>query len=610
MLLQKYTAIKILIPLIIGVIGGYFIANQTFIILVSAIILSSVILIFKFKKQNHFSLIWIPIGLMLSLRINPINLLSESSDFSTKCIMQGEVIKRSYSDSANDRFVVEGNIYLDNLKKEYFGNAVLILKKNSKNINPGNKIILSGKAELIKNYSLPTEKVSVFSALSENISMVVYCDTNRIKISESNLNYNYYLDNLKEIIKNNLREYTPPEILDYAYSVVTGDLSQIPKEEKKLFSLTGTIHVLNVSGLHIGLFAFLLFELLKGFKNKKFKFVLFSVLLVIFITLTGLQPPGVRAGLVALFYYLVYLKGRMINMLNIILFSAIFFVLISPNIIFSVSFQLSFAASLSIVIFYPIIFNKLNFGEKWLENYGILRVLLTSFLVSFTSGIFLNPLVAFYFGMFSTVSYISNLIIIPLYNLFIIFTFLGLIFSFASGVVASWFAYSSMLSLKIVKFLIIEFSNFNYSYLFSENLFFIELIISIGIIYFIVSKSRRHLFFRMSTILVIYSIFFGFIYSESDYNIYYRKDYSITKFKTQNNTELLFINDKSSFLYTKGDKKALEFLKDFADTDSLIICWNGNNGMIIRDELKKKFKVNDIYLEKNETQLFTKLLKN
>jgi len=189
-----------------------------------------------------------------------------------------------------------------------------------------------------------------------------------------------------------------------------GDLS---KELKKQFSAAGAMHVLAVSGLHTGILMSVLlglvtcFGLCKPLYEEHTKRVLLglivSMALVAFAVLTGLTPSVVRSVAMCSIFLLAWMCHRTSQMLNVLFASAFFILLFHPLDLYSVSFQLSYAAVFAIALFAP------GWNRILPKNYflGILGM-------SLAAQIGTMPISLYYFGQISNYFLLTNCIVLPL----------------------------------------------------------------------------------------------------------------------------------------------------------------------------------------------------
>lgn len=171
------------------------------------------------------------------------------------------------------------------------------------------------------------------------------------------------------------------------------------------------MHILAVSGLHVGIVFLIFSTLLRVLPSKKgFNFLRASILLLIvwgFALLTGFSPSVQRAGCMFSIIIIASAINRSTNILNSIFGSAFLILLINPNSIFEVGFQLSYSAVLGIVLIYPqlypLIATKNKFVNWWL---GIM-------VVSIAAQLSTLPLTLYYFHQFPNWFLLVNFVVIP-----------------------------------------------------------------------------------------------------------------------------------------------------------------------------------------------------
>jgi competence protein ComEC len=188
--------------------------------------------------------------------------------------------------------------------------------------------------------------------------------------------------------------------------------NDISKETYDDYKNAGAVHILALSGLHIGILLlviqFLLRPLNKLPNGKKMSLLLTVLLLWCFALLAGLSASIVRACTMFSFVaYALYLN-RPSNSFNILALSMFFILLfINPNLLFQVGFQMSYAAVLAIVWIYPL------FQKFWYPKIKPVRYIWQLLSVSIAAQLGVLPISLFYFHQFPGLFFISNLLIVP-----------------------------------------------------------------------------------------------------------------------------------------------------------------------------------------------------
>ena len=199
-------------------------------------------------------------------------------------------------------------------------------------------------------------------------------------------------------------------------SIITGDRAQLGEKIKDDFIKTGTVHVIAISGLNIAFIAAILLWFLGILRIPKKAATLLTLLFLVFYSLaTGSNPPIMRAVLMFAALTVGYLIGRDSDMPNTLSAAAFLMLLSNPKELFDPSFQLSFASVGSIIIFMPLLTDRLKLNrikkKSFLNNARIF--LLGGAAVSAAAWIGSSPLTAMYFNMVSPISFIANLLIVP-----------------------------------------------------------------------------------------------------------------------------------------------------------------------------------------------------
>ncbi|MBX3008011.1 MAG: DNA internalization-related competence protein ComEC/Rec2 [Melioribacteraceae bacterium] len=207
--------------------------------------------------------------------------------------------------------------------------------------------------------------------------------------------------------------------------LLLADRSLISYESRNEFISAGVIHVLAVSGLHVGFIAMIFVFLFSRFGFKA-KMILTIFGLVVFTLICGAPPSVVRASIMAIVIIIAKLTGRSTNLFNSLAIAALIIILINPNELFSPGFQLSFSAVLSIGIMYPIL-NKLFNAEAIRNRYY--KYIIQFVAVSLSAQIGTLPFTIYYFEKVSLVALLANFFVIPLIGIILITAFITLFIS-------------------------------------------------------------------------------------------------------------------------------------------------------------------------------------
>ena len=205
-----------------------------------------------------------------------------------------------------------------------------------------------------------------------------------------------------------------------ARALLRGDTDEMA-ETIDFYRLSGIAHVFAVSGMHVGL-VFAAFALIfKPIRIKKiYKSLAISCLLFVYAYLCGMTASSVRAAVMCSVASIIGAVGEKKDRVNAIAFAFVVTLLINPFDLFRAGFVLSFAVSFAIIVFSRQISDKLSFMPKFLRD--SLAVMISASSVSI-------PLCVIYFGAFPLVSFIANLIVVPLVSVSFYTLWLGLAIS-------------------------------------------------------------------------------------------------------------------------------------------------------------------------------------
>lgn len=192
-------------------------------------------------------------------------------------------------------------------------------------------------------------------------------------------------------------------------ALVLGYRKEMPGEIMNVFRRTGTLHIFAISGLHVGIVGFLLVLVLKTLGVPRDKFgVLLIPLLAFYVISTGMKSSAIRALLMASVFMLAPLFRRKPDIPSSVSIAATLLLIFQPLEILSVGFIYSF----TVVAFLVMVFSAVPKGwirGPWIKVYPVSLVV-----TSIAAGLASVPLTALYFGMFSPVALIGNLIVVPL----------------------------------------------------------------------------------------------------------------------------------------------------------------------------------------------------
>lgn len=287
---------------------------------------------------------------------------------------------------------------------------------------PGDLVLMKGKLSQPSgqrnpggfDYGLYLKALSIEGLMTvkpENIRRV----GQQVRLYDRILGIKHHLEHQAEL---NFSE----DVADLLKGVVFGE-KNINEELTQSFQDAGVTHVLSVSGLHVGYVFLMLSYLLFILKIKKQYWILFLVpALLFYVALTGFAAPVIRAAIM-----LLCLTGgqglhRERDALNQLCLAGIIILFIWPAQLFQAGFQLSMGAMLGIILFYlPLLYDYEKHRNKKRVNQKIKAgPVIQGLVLTFCATVGTLPILLYHFKSFTLMSFLSNLLVVPLIGVFLL----------------------------------------------------------------------------------------------------------------------------------------------------------------------------------------------
>jgi len=282
-----------------------------------------------------------------------------------------------------------------------------------------------------------------------------YPDCVRVVEPAANLRIGRLLDDARHAANAELARRLEPEQRQLAAALLLGLRRQLDSERLGRFARTGTMHLLAISGLHVGLFAAGIFFLLRfGWLSERTGLWTTIALTILYAALVGGNPPVIRAAVMVVVVCLARLVGRRPITANTLAAAALVLIAIDPTVIFSTGAQLSFLAvavigsvaglTPSSLIFWhrdsvSEIVGETSAGRR--VGRWILRTLWRLFLISSCIWIITLPLVLARFHLVSPLGPLVNLLLVIPVTLALLGGFLTMIVGWLVPPMAAWVAW-------------------------------------------------------------------------------------------------------------------------------------------------------------------------
>ncbi len=341
------------------------------------------------------------------------HLLINTDSFSNKSphlqLKVKEVLK---PDSFNNKYIASV-ISLNEVK--VIGSILVNIRKDSLSffITNDDILLVSSKIEVIKEPLNPYQfdYSKYMKTLGVHYQIRIY-ENEILQKERGDPTFRGKAEKVRNSILEKLKKssLTPAE-LSIIQALVLGQKKDISKQMYREYAAAGAIHILAVSGLHVGIVYFIFLFILSPLKRIPKGTILMSVLIVIslwgYAFITGLSPSVIRAVTMFSFFAFAKIIHRQTNSINTLFLSYFTLLLLNPMWLFQVGFQLSYLAVFFILWILPT-FNKLYYPKN-----RIIKKLWGIITVTIAAQLGIIPLSLFYFHQFPGLFFITNIVVLP-----------------------------------------------------------------------------------------------------------------------------------------------------------------------------------------------------
>ncbi|MEO7923685.1 MAG: ComEC/Rec2 family competence protein [Chitinophagaceae bacterium] len=302
------------------------------------------------------------------------------------------------------------------------GKLILYFSKDSlPPINYGEQLIFKKPVQEIRNAGNPGGFNYKRYALFQGITHQVYLKQGEFERIESNTGSRFrkFIYSSREKVLAILRSYIKGEKeLGLSEALLIGYKNDLDQSLVQAYTNTGVVHIIAISGLHLGLIYWLLALLLKPLQQKRKMRWLRSLLIIaglwLFSLLAGAQPSILRSALMFTCIVLGESLTRRTSIYNTMSLSAFILLLINPYWLWDVGFQLSYAAVLSIIIFMRPIYNWFYIKNKALDFLWKMNA------VTLAAQVLTVPLSIYHFHQFPNLFLLTNFLAVPLSSIILL----------------------------------------------------------------------------------------------------------------------------------------------------------------------------------------------
>lgn len=450
--------LRLLIPMMLGIIIQFYFQQPFGILCIIACLFFIAIIVCSFFKKMVFSK-WFGaclqcLMLCVGMLLVTVNDKSKQAGFIGKKYKDGDVILATLQEPLNDKaksYKAEATVEIlkDGRLQKVVGSIIVYFQKDSLQPIPtlgyGSQVVFKKPLQEIKNAGNPGGFDYQRYAAFHSLYYQVFLKVDEYDIGHQKRINPFWRDlfSCRDWSLSVFKKYIPTSTeAGMAEALLIGYRNDLDRDIVQQYTNTGVVHIIAISGMHLGLIYGLVMLLFKPFsKRKPVKIVsAFAVIAVLwgFSLLTGAAPSITRSAIMFTFLVLGQIGDKKASIFNSLACAAFVLLVYDPYTLWDVGFQLSFGALLSIAIFTLPIEKLLYFKQKWMQKLWQLNAM------TIAAQILTFPIVVFHFHQFPNLFLLTNLIAVPLSSL-IIYALIALlalswipIVNVITGVVCKW----------------------------------------------------------------------------------------------------------------------------------------------------------------------------
>lgn len=354
-------------------------------------------------------LIGISTGLIHKENSNPNHYSNQITDYGKVHQLDLLVTEKLKGTAKNNRYIAQVK-FVDG--HHSYGKVLLNIRKTSTlKFSIGNRLSVQGF--VLKNKNPLNPNLFDYGSYLENQEIYAQVFAKKGKIGQYEWSLIAFFCNFRDGIISHLEQSgIAKEELNVLNALILGQQQDISSETLKDYQYAGAVHVLSVSGLHVGFIMLFLGFVLKPIGNSRkgslLKLCIIVIMLWAFAVLTGLSPSIVRSATMFSFVAIGLHLRRTVNIYHTLLVSMLLILLCKPSFLFDVGFQLSYVALFFILWLQP------TLSGIWQPKNKIIKYFWDIVTVSFAAQIGAMPLSIYYFHQFPGLFFLTNLLILPL----------------------------------------------------------------------------------------------------------------------------------------------------------------------------------------------------
>jgi len=434
--------IPILIAFVAGILTGDLAFPHPFTLMLPYLLVLTILLVFSLFLSPRFTLPWFVmlfffVGIVLDLLQYNSSELDRLARGRTPVTIAATVLEAPVMKGDLCRVVVRADeVFLEGGVKRTREKVIVTIYQHVRSFSPGERILFPARLRAFENFKNPGRYNYERAMRLRGLSCAASVSDGRriVPVGHGSLGFPAGLvEYLRKPIRSFLHEKLLPQDEALFKALILGERQDVGPSLREPFQAAGLGHVLAVSGLHIGLVAWIAFILFKGILSLSYRLTLqtdtrkVAALLTClpvaaYTSLAGFQVSSQRAMIMVLAFLFSIVWGREKEVWSTLALAAMGVLAVDPHAVFSISFQLSFLAVVGILWLAPALHKKLpavpviqkRFVHRlYLYGTGLIAVTLSAIL-------FLLPVTAFYFHRLSLVALPANLTVVPILGFWVL----------------------------------------------------------------------------------------------------------------------------------------------------------------------------------------------
>lgn len=372
----------------------------------------------KFTKEDWHRYLW-PVFLLVGFwRMNQAMAVSELEfDLVSKTpgSVHGEVMDIKQTNDTTSILICHARIHLSQSEKEYDAGKVIVYLSEETPLAIGYQVNLKGEFSPLAKATNPGQFDEYAYDKAQGITCKMYAKNLEITSYHKAVISDFFY-RMKRLLTNQIQLLLPEEEAGLMNGILFGDKTLLTDEIGELYRENGLSHLMAVSGLHISLLGYGLYQLLRKLTAPvSITIAIPIVILLGYGAIVGFSVSATRAIIMFILTMTATYIGRTYDMISALSLSATLLLLISPLQIGQAGFLLSFAAVIGICVVYP------KLCEAFIKDQSKFKSIKKTFLLSVSTQLTTLPLVCYFFYEISIYSIVINIIILPLCS-FLVFT--------------------------------------------------------------------------------------------------------------------------------------------------------------------------------------------